>query len=288
MIRDDKSTTMRLQPRDAMTLMTARKEFAERLKFSLLVSRPGAAEVRAEKKAAVSPAEQVVLSREGKGDRVPAVWLAPRKVNPEMSPTLIVHPNGIAGIVNSPLAKSILNRGGIVMSIDAFQTGSAVAPRDTSNRAFDAFNLTNDANRVQDILTALEYLRSRSKSQTVNLVGLEAAGLWSYFARAVAGEGVNLAADLVQFAADTDSEYVEKFFIPGLRRAGDFHAASVMNTQGRALIYNAGAQFPSDWARQAAKSAGSELDLRPGSVDAPALVSWLVQKQIEAPRRTSR
>jgi hypothetical protein len=54
------------------------------------------------------------------------------------------------------------------------------------------------------------------------------------------------------------------------------------------LIYNAGAQFPADWARQAAKSAGSELDLRPGSVDAPALVTWLEQKQIDAPRRTSR
>ena len=149
------------------------------------------------------------------------------------------------------------------MGIDAFQTGTAVVPRDTSNRAFVSFNQTNDANRVQDILTALEYLRSRSKAQTVNLVGLETAGLWSYFARTMAGEGVNLAADLVQFAADTDAEYVDKFFIPGLRRAGDFHAASVLNTQGRALIYNAGPQFPADWARQAAKAAGSELDLRP-------------------------
>lgn len=288
MIRDDKSATMRLQPRDAATLMTARKEFAERLRFSLLASRPAAAELRAEKKAAAATGEHVVLSREGKSDRVAAVWLAPRKVNPEIAPTLIVHPNGMAAVVNSSLAKSILNRGGIVMSIDAFQTGSAVAPRDTSNRAFDAFNLTNDANRVQDILTALAYLRNRSKGQTVNLVGLEAAGLWSYFARSLAGEGVNLAADLVQFAADTDSEYVDKLFIPGLRRAGDFHAASVMSTQGRALIYNAGSQFPADWARQAATSARSELDLRSGSVDAPALVTWLVQKPEDAPRRTSR
>jgi hypothetical protein len=92
----------------------------------------------------------------------------------------------------------------------------------------------------------------------------------------------------VQFAADTDSEYVDKFFIPGLRRAGDFHAASVMNTQGRALIYNAGPQFPAEWARQAAKAAASEFDLRPGIVDAPALVAWLAQKPVEAPRRTSR
>ena len=284
MIRDDRSETLRLQPRDVATLATARDAFAERLKFSLLAIRPKPTEVLAEKRATVPAGEPLVLSREGKGDRVPAVWLAPSRINPAVPPTLIVHPNGIASVSSSPLVKTLLNRGGIVMSIDAFQTGSAVAPRDTSNRAFANFNQTNDANRVQDILTALEYLRSRSKAQTVNLVGLEAAGIWSYFARAMAGDGVNLAADLVQFAADTDSEYVDKFFIPGLRRAGDFHAASVLNTQGRALIYNAGPQFPADWARQAAKAAGSELDLRTGSVDEPNLVAWLTSVQ----RRTSR
>ena len=197
---------------------------------------------------------------------------------------MVVHPNGMASVASSALAKTLLSRGGIVMSIDAFQTGSAVVPRETSNRAFVNFNQTNDANRVQDILTALEYLRSRSKARTVNLVGLETAGLWSYFARAMAGDGVNLVADLVQFAADTDSAYVDRFFIPGLRRAGDFHAASVLNTQGRALIYNAGPQFPADWALQAAKTAGSELDLRTGSVTESELVAWLTS----APRRTSR
>ncbi len=94
---------------------------------------------------------------------------------------------------------------------------------------------------------------------------------------------MNLAADLVQFGADTDTEYVNKFFIPGLRRAGDFHAASVLNTQGRSLIYNASSQFPADWARQAAKAAGSEFELRPGLVAEPDLVAWLT-----AQRRTSR
>jgi hypothetical protein len=284
MIRDDRDMTLGLQPRDAATLAAARTAFAERLTFSLLAFRPKPAEVRAEKGAgAVSAGEELVLSREGKGDRVPAVWLAPSRLNPAVAPTLIVHPNGMAAVASSSLAKILLNRGGIVMSIDAFQTGSAVAPRDTSNKAFANFNQTNDANRIQDILTALEYLRSRSKAQTVNLVGLETAGLWSYFARAMAGEGVNLAADLVQFSADTDSEYVDKLFIPGLRRAGDFHAASVMNTQGRAMIYNAGPQFPADWARQAAKTAGSEFDLRTTLPEAD-LVAWLTS----VPRRTSR
>jgi len=276
MIQDARSGTARLQPRDATALATARDAFAERMMYSLLAFRPRAAELRSERIEALPGGEKLVIGREGKGDRVPAVWLAPSRINPAMAPTLVVHPEGVAWVTRSPLVKSILDRGGVVMGIDAFQTGSAVAPRDTKNRAYLHFNQTNDANRVQDIVTALEYLRSRSKAQTVNLVGLEMAGVWSYFARTMAGEGVNLAADLTQFAADTDAEYVKRFFIPGVRKAGDFHAAAVLNARGRALVYNAGPQFPADWARQAAKAAGSDLDLRTGSVDASDLVSWLV------------
>jgi dienelactone hydrolase len=284
MIRDARSYTAGLQPRDAPSLAKAREAFAEPLSYSLLAFRPKPAELRSEKKESVPMGERLVIGRTGKGDQIPVVWLSPSKVNAEVPPTLIVHPDGIASVMKSPLVKSVLNRGSVVMSIDAFQTGSAVAPRDTSNRAYLHFNQTNDANRVQDILTALEYLRSRSKSQTVNLVGLEMAGVWSYFARTMAGEGVNLAADMTQFAADTDEAYVSRFFIPGIRKAGDFHAASVLNAQGRSLIFNASPQFPSDWARQAAKAAGSSLDLRTGAVSDTDLVAWLAP----AERRTSR
>jgi hypothetical protein len=127
-------------------------------------------------------------------------------------------------------------------------------------------------------VTALEYLRSRSKAHTVNVVGLEDAGVWSYFARTMAGPGVDLVADLAQFATDTDEEYMSRFFIPGLRKAGDFKAAAVVNAQGRALIYNAGPQFPTEWARQAAAAARSELDLRSGAVADADLIAWLTRK----------
>jgi hypothetical protein len=58
----------------------------------------------------------------------------------------------------------------------------------------------------------------------------------------------------------------------------------VLNTQGRALIYNAAPQFPADWARQAAAAAASELDLRTGTVAESDLIAWLTS----VPRRTSR
>jgi dienelactone hydrolase len=279
-IREARLMTDRLQPRDRSALATARSAFAERLGFSLLASRPSAADVLSQKSSqTISRGEGVVIGRAGKSDRVAAVWLQPSKLDARMAPTLVVHPDGIAGAMKSSIVQTLHRRGGIVMAIDAFQTGGAVAPRDTVARGFTSYNQTDDANRVQDILTALEYLRKRSKAQTVNLVGLEIAGVWSYFARAMAGEGVNLAADLNWFAADTDSEYLAKFHVPGLRKAGDFRAAAVLNAHGRVLAYNAGPQFPADWARQAATVAGSQLDVRNGPVDDTDLVSWLTSER---------
>src|SRR5688500_9246489 len=146
-IRDARTMTERLQAHDAATLATAREAFAERLTFSLLALRPKAAELLSEKKSTVPMGEHLVIGRSGKGDRVPALWLAPAKVNSRIPPTLVVHPKGVAWVSNAPFVRTILSRGGVVMGIDAFQTGSAVAPRDTRAPGFVNYNQTNDANR---------------------------------------------------------------------------------------------------------------------------------------------
>src|SRR5262249_55673252 len=120
-------------------------------------------------------------------------------------------------------------------------------------------------------------LRSRSQAPAVNLVGLELAGVWTYFASAMAGDHLNLAVDLARFAADSDSEYLNRFYIPGLRQAGDFRAAARLNARGRTLIVNTGAEFPADWARQTASIAGAKLDMHTGEVSGNDLAAWLVR-----------
>jgi hypothetical protein len=175
----------------------------------------------------------------------------------------------------SGLVKRILDGGGSVLAIDAFQTGSAKAPRDRNKRAFTVFNQTDDANRVQDILTALTYLQTRSKAKTVNLVGIEMGGVWCYFARALAGPGVNLVADLAQFPVDKDQAYLDKFFVPGLRKAGDFRAAAALDTQDRLLLHNAGQDFPTDWVKQSAQAGGSTAEVRTAAVSDEELLTWM-------------
>ena len=98
--------------------------------------------------------EHIVLGRAGKGDRIPAIWI--KGSNP---PALVVHPDGAEAARKDPRSRALSQAGRAVLLIDAFQTGSAVAPRDRSVKMFLTFNKTDDANRVQDILTALAWLK---------------------------------------------------------------------------------------------------------------------------------
>ncbi len=110
-----------------------------------------------------------------------------------------------------------------VLLIDAFQTGAAVAPRPERAQYFLTFNKSDDANRVQDILTAIAYVRQQGRTQ-VRLVGLGRAGIWCVFAAAVAPLPIPVRTDLAQFTG-TDDDFIRAFFVPGIQRAGGLAAA---------------------------------------------------------------
>ena len=268
-----------LEPHDQASLARSRKSFEERLTYSMLAVMPPSGQVVSQRRESPAGAESLVLGRSGKGDRIPAVWMDGLKTGRAVAPTIVIHPDGMAWALSSAgspegLVKRILDRGGPVLSIDAFQTGSAKAHRNRS-RAFTVFNQTDDANRVQDILTAIAYVRGRTGAKSLNLVGLDKAGVWAYFARALAGPGVDLAADILQFRTGADEEYLGKFEIPGIRKAGDFRAAAVLDTQGKLLVYNAGPDFPTDWARRSAEIGGSAEEIRNSRVSDTELLAWL-------------
>jgi dienelactone hydrolase len=269
-----------LAPKDRATLARAREEFQDRLKYSMLAAEPPAGDTIAEKVTSIEGGDQLLLGRSGKGDRIPAVWLGGSSPNRTIPPVIVVHPEGTAWVLASArsaggLVKGILDRGGSVLGIDAFQTGSAKAPRDRGKRDFRVFNQTDDASRVQDILTTIAYVRKRTDGAPLNLIGLEAAGVWCYFARALAGPGIDLAADLAAFRTDVDAEYLSRFEIPGIRKAGDFHAAGILDTQGRLLAYRAGPEFPGSWIRRSAELAGFPADVRSTRATDAELLAWL-------------
>jgi hypothetical protein len=165
--------------------------------------------------------EQVVLSRTGRQDRVPGLWF-PGNGRGRM--TLAVHPEGSAAARRTPSIKRRIERGETVLLIDAFQTGAARQARDRSEKYFLTFNISDDAARVQDILTALRFLQLQGKGRPVDLIGVNGAGVWCLFAAAVAPVKVRLEADLRSFQG-TDEDFIRYFFVPGIQRAGGLEAA---------------------------------------------------------------
>ena len=178
--------------------VTDRNQLREMLAFALGAEWP--AHVVSETKG-----DSFALSREGRGDRVTGY----HESGPG-APTLFVHPDG-AGAAQR-------NTGRNVYVIDTFKrTGR------TDTKMFLTFNRSDDANRVQDILTALAWINQPN----VELIGLGKAGVWCQFAAALSRQPVKLHINLDKFAG-TDQDYLDTFFVPGIQRAGGLRAAKLL------------------------------------------------------------
>jgi len=200
--------------RDAGTPETLR----ESLRLALAAEWPGNVDARRD-------GEGIALSRHGAGDRVPGVWIEGRG-----APALIVDPDGAAAGRQTAAFREIRAAGRPVLLIDAFQTGTAVAPRDRSIRNFLTFNPSDDQCRVQDILTALAYLH-HDQAEAIELIGIRKAGIWAQFAAAVAPVSVKLRREGTVFNG-SDDEFIRDFPVPGIQRAGGLRAAERL-TAGR-------------------------------------------------------
>jgi dienelactone hydrolase len=189
----------------------------ERLTYSLGAEWPAAV-------LSAAAGERLVLSRAGRGDRVSGIWIAGKGM-----PALVVHPDGAEAARKSLAVQELIREKRTVLLIDAFQTGPAVAPRDRSHDHFLTFNRSDDANRVQDILTALKFLVTKQPGQ-VEVIGLDKAGPWTIFAAAVAPAELKLKSDLAGFSG-SDQDFLDRFFVPGIQKAGGLHAALLL-TEG--------------------------------------------------------
>jgi dienelactone hydrolase len=272
--------TLTLAISDAESLQNARAAFSERLALALLADVPAAGATEAQ---TVSGGD-LVLGREGIGDRIPA-----RLLNADSRsgrPVLFVHADGMHAAAQSAVGKALARMGAPVPLIDAFQTGPAVMERDiaaagrNAQRYYHVFNRSDDANRVQDILTAAAYLRGHTGSDTINLVAFGRAGLWALLAASLDRGMGAVVADLDGFDATNDAAYVEGLYIPGLRRAGDFRAvAALASTNARVMLHNVHGAFPVAWFNAAFKASG-RADSLSVPADAPAdsdILEWLAQ-----------
>jgi len=184
--------------------------FRDRLFYSIGAAQPEKVEFEL-------TGERIAMTRPGEGDRIPGIWLPKSKT----AATLVVHPDGAeAG------RKASAQGTRSVLPTDAFQTGSAVAPRNHDTKYFLTFNRTEDANRVQDILTAVAFLKQQGATD-IRLVGVGKAAIWATFAAALAKSPLKLDAPLGDFRG-TDEDFLRDFFVPGIQRAGGLEAARLL------------------------------------------------------------
>ena len=181
----------------------------------------------------------IVLGREAKKDRVPGIWISGRSKTGDTA--IVVDPNGSSAAQRTVLVKELQKEGRSILLLDVFQTGAAKAPRpgdaalgpvpkpaenDDEEAQADAaagygkfltFNVSVDAARVQDILTAIAFAHKGHRGVEVYARG--EAALWATFAAAVSDIPVGLRVEEVP-AMNSDADYLRHFNVAGIRRAG--------------------------------------------------------------------
>jgi len=230
-------------------------------------------------------ATRLLVGRKGKHGAIPAVLLTPKDAPARKTATLIVHPQGKDAVAkmgepSSPLVEKLLNDGSAVMAIDCFLTGELkTAERKRTADHWLTYNRTTLALRVQDILTAIGYLSSREDVSEVNLVGLDAAGIWCALANSLAPRVRRAAIDLNGFPDDPPAWQGDNL-IPGILRAGGARVAAALSVPRRMLLHNTQGRFPTDFALAAYQAAGRPRRLRieDERLSDEAIARWLLAR----------
>jgi len=231
---------------------------------------------------------RLALGRRGKGDRIPAALYRPKK--PAGSACLLVHPDGkaaAAGGETGKLLARLLGAGRLVLCIDAYLTGDSARLRAVRDKAmkgkkyFSAYNRTDLVERVQDILTALAWLKSRKGVKHVALVGVGQAGAWCLFAAPFAPEGTRVVADLAQVSGDEHPRWVHDLFTPCILKAGGFATAVALAAPRPLLLHDVAGDLDTAPFRSAYKAAGTSgaLRIERAECGAKAIANWLAARQ---------
>lgn len=273
----------RLKPKDLQTLSRYREIMVPTFRQALAAHYPDSKEVIATNERSTGSVQKMefFIGRKNRGDRVPVVLWFPKGRRSCLTATLLIHSQGKEIFYSKAklLVETLLSKGHLVMSVDTFNTGEVQASRDMNDRFFTTYNRTDDANRVQDVLTALSYLQRRREIVRINLAGFGKAGLWCLLARALAPELHRTAADVSGFQSNKDQAYLTHLYIPVLRRAGDFKTALTVAPTSALLVYNTGSAFETGWVENAYRitEKTSFLNIESRKINQIEVIEWLCQ-----------
>jgi Acetyl xylan esterase (AXE1) len=266
------------EPRDAAGLEQYNAQFGAALKASLLAEFPAGAVTASNPEVThvnQTVREEFALSRRGTNDRVPVTLRRPDSARPPAALTVLVTPSGHA---EDDLPDHLLRAGHAVLALHGFAGGQTIP---AEIKFFTTYNRTDDACRVQDILTALAYGKGRFPQARINLAGRGEAGLWVLLARGLAPQVDRTILDAAGFDSESDAEFVRRLPIPGLRRAGDFATAVALAPLTPLTIYNRGDRFQTNQLESLYRRFGRAEDLKSvsGNMSNAGLAAWLSAKK---------
>jgi hypothetical protein len=211
----------------------------QRLQQTLDIENP--TDVIAEKNGQ-SIVQSIVLTRPAWNDHIPGMSI-PGKGDA----AIVIDPDGSTAASQSDIVAHLRKEKRPLLLLDVFQTGSAKAPRDRvdhqptiavnekdetpTERQADAsgggpkfltYNVSDDAARVQDIVTAIAY--AHKTSGHIEIYAHGDAAIWATFAAAVSATPVTLHLENAT-PLTTDDDYLTHFDVPGILRAGGLPVA---------------------------------------------------------------
>jgi hypothetical protein len=164
--------------------------------------------------------EEVVLSTPERHERIRGIWLK----KPGKRALLVVHEEGAKDGKHWFEGHAADEKESAVLYLDPYQAGRSLDLREMAGLNHRlCFQRTADMNRVQDVMTAMVWLRQQGYRE-LRVAGVKDGALWAFFAVAVSRSPVELYADLRGFDG-SEKAFVRKFFVPGVMRAGGYAAA---------------------------------------------------------------
>jgi hypothetical protein len=212
---------------------------------------------------------------------VPAAWHQPKAETARAC--LVVHPDGKAAITpDQPLVAALLASGRAVLAIDPYLVGDSPDPEvlkehQKNKNFFAAYNRTVAVERVQDILTAVAWLRAHGGAKSVDVVGLDKAGAWCLLAAPYLPEGTRVVADLARLTGDDDPRWLDDLFSPCILKAGGLWTAGALAAPRPLFLHNFAEGFDTRPFRGAYRAAGAPeaLRLESRACGAAAIARWL-------------